>query len=132
MRTSAWVTILGLAGLAGGGGGQPPRGGAGPEPETRGAGRGAGAPGPPRPGAGGDQPTGGVRGGKPKAGRGGAGGGALATAGWGEGFSIAPEKDVYHRGVVAPLAGAGWPPEGVIYFFPPAQPQTHPPLQWTV
>src|SRR3954468_6438488 len=99
MRTSAWVTILGLAGLAV---------------------------------AGGDQPAEVVPDRKPKAGMTGGGTVALATASSGDGYSITTDKDDYQPGDVVHLTGAGWDPEDVIDIVLTDEPQTHPPLRWSV
>ena len=98
MRTSAWVTILGLAGLAVACGDQPTE----PLP---------------------DREAKGLRDGSTV---------ALATASSGDGYSITTDKDDYQPGDVVHLTGAGWEPEDVLDIVLNDEPQTHPPLQWSV
>jgi hypothetical protein len=98
MRTSAWVTILGLAGLAVACGDQPTE--VVPDREEDGL-RGGGTI-------------------------------ALATASSGDGYSITTDKDDYQPGDVVHLTGAGWEPEDILDIVLTDEPQTHPPLRWSV
>src|SRR5919112_3223374 len=100
MRTSAWVTILGLAGLAVACGDQPTE----PVPSREGQG---------------SSLTGGGR-------------VAFATAESGDGYWISTDKDDYQPGDVVHLIGSGWEPEDILDIVLTDEPQTHPPLAWTV
>jgi hypothetical protein len=100
MRTSAWVTILGLAGLAVACGDQ------------------ATEPVPDRAAEAGPLARGGTL--------------AFAEASSGDGYSITTDKDDYQPGDVVHLTGAGWEPEDVLDIVLTDEPQTHPPLRWSV
>jgi hypothetical protein len=63
-----------------------------------------------------------------------AGGGtiAFATASSGDGYSITTDKDDYQPGDVVHFTGAGWEPDDILDIVLTDEPQTHPPLEWTV